>query len=137
MDSLNSEQLLKEAEFRFTRSGGKGGQNVNKVATKAELYFNILQSSILTDDQKNLLQEKLASRLSSGAVLKITSQEARSQLENKEKATQKFLHLIRKALTPDKKRKETKPNKQSKENRLKEKKMNSLIKKLRQSRIDL
>lgn len=136
MENFNAEVLLKELEFRFTRSGGKGGQNVNKVATKAELYFNVSESAQLLPEQKEILLEKLATRLSTNGVLKITSQEARSQLENKEKVSRKFIFLITKALAPVKPRKETKPGKQAKEKRLKEKKMNSLLKKLRQTHIE-
>ncbi|HNR18409.1 MAG TPA: alternative ribosome rescue aminoacyl-tRNA hydrolase ArfB [Bacteroidia bacterium] len=136
MENFNAELLLKEVEFRFTRSGGKGGQNVNKVASKAELYFNINQSLILLPDQKETLLEKLAARLSTHGVLKITSQEARSQLENKEKVSRKFIFLITKAFYPVKARKETKPGKQAKEKRLKEKKMKSLLKKLRQGNVE-
>ena len=91
MENFNAEVLLKEVEFRFTRSGGKGGQNVNKVATKAELYFNVNESKQLLPEQKEILLEKLATRLSTNGVLKIASQEARSQLENKEKVSRKFI----------------------------------------------
>lgn len=136
MQSFNTEALLKEIEFRFTRSGGKGGQNVNKVATKAELYFDINKSTSLNDEQKQLLHIKLVSRISAAGILKVTSEEDRTQLGNKEKAAKKFLHLIKKAFAVKKKRIETKIPKAVKEKRLQNKKLKSVIKKLRSSPLD-
>lgn len=136
MEYFNEEQLLKEVDFRFVRSGGKGGQNVNKVASKAELYFDINNSQLLLPEQKEILLNKLSTRLSENGVLKITSQDARTQLENKAKATRKFFFIIKKTLAPVKKRIVSKPTLQSKENRLQDKKLKSLIKKLRQQTKD-
>ncbi len=123
--AYNSEKLLQEAIFKATTSGGKGCQNVNKVATRVELYFNIENSTSFTDEQKAILNSKLYNRISGDGILRITSSEKRSQLENKEVVKQKFRELIRKALTPKKKRKQTAPSRSSIEERLRKKKLNS------------
>ncbi len=122
---FNSDKLLQEVILKATTSGGKGGQNVNKVATRVELYFTINNSANLSDEQKEILNHKLMNRISGDGVLRITSSENRSQLENKESVKQKFLELIRKALTPKKKRKQTAPSKSSVEERLRKKKLKS------------
>ena len=125
------ENLLSEIVLKATRSGGKGGQNVNKVSTRIELYFDVLNSAFLTDEEKENILRKLEGRINDGGVLRITSSEDRSQLGNKDNAKEKFLQLISKALLPVKKRKQTKPSKESKAVRLKEKKIQSDKKKLR------
>lgn len=122
---FNAAKLLQEVILKATTSGGKGGQNVNKVATRVELYFTINNSVSLSDEQKEILNNKLMNRISGDGVLRITSSENRSQLENKEAVRLKFLELIRKALTPKKKRKQTAPSKSSVEERLRKKKLNS------------
>lgn len=109
--------------FQASRSGGKGGQNVNKVSTKIELNFDILNSSVLDDAEKNILVEKLKNRTDKNGVLKIVSQSERSQLLNKNKAIEKFYALIAKAFKKEKQRYRTKPTKNSKEERLKSKKI--------------
>lgn len=114
---------MQEVSFKATTSGGKGGQNVNKVATRVELYFDINNSAALTDEQKALLHAKLYNRISGDGILRLTSSEKRTQLENKDQAKEKFLDLIRKALTPKKKRKHTAPSKSSIEERLRKKKL--------------
>lgn len=123
--------LLSELTFKATTSGGKGGQHVNKVASRIELYFNINASAHLSDDEKSILLRKLEGRINDEGVLRITSSEGRSQHDNKETAVRKFLELISKSLTPVKPRKKTKPSAQSKEERLKQKKRLSEKKKLR------
>lgn len=120
-----------ELVFKASRSGGKGGQNVNKVSTKVELEFNIGASTLLTDEQKAVILEKLANRVTTEGVLRIVSQTERSQLGNKRRAINKFYELITKALAPRKKRLATKPGKAVKEKRLKEKKQQSEKKALR------
>lgn len=126
------ELLLKELKFRFSRSSGKGGQNVNKVETKAELYFDVQQSRVLNEEQKEWLVSKLSNRISSEGLLQITSQTGRTQLQNKEEGIKKFSLLILKCFTPKRKRVKTRPSKQAKEKRLKEKKRISEIKLSRQ-----
>lgn len=128
------DKILSEVEFRFVRSSGKGGQNVNKVSTKAELYFDVTNSAFLNDEQKNILFEKLAARINADGVLKISSSESRSQSGNKERAEEKFILLLKKAFAKRKKRIATKIPSTKKEERLKEKKEKSEIKKLRRER---
>ncbi len=113
---------MSELSVQFARSGGKGGQNVNKVETKAELYFNIAASPSLDDQTRTRLLKKLASRVDSEGVLKITAQEHRSQYRNREEAAKKFIQVLQMALKPETPRRATKPTKSSKEKRIEEKK---------------
>jgi ribosome-associated protein len=99
---LNEEEILKEAILKATTSGGKGGQNVNKVATRVELYFNIPNSNALTEEQKSLLLSKLNSKISEEGVLRIVSSEDRSQLKNRETVRGKFIALLSQALKKEK-----------------------------------
>ena len=110
-----------EFHFSASRSSGPGGQNVNKVSTKVELRFHVASSSLLSDEEKELLLEKLAKKINSQGELIIVSQTERSQIKNKEKVIGKFYALLTRALTPRKKRKPTKPSLASKEERLEEK----------------
>lgn len=119
---ITSEQLIPELEFTTSRSSGPGGQNVNKVSTKVILRWNVLHSSLITDEQKVLLLTKLPSQLTREGELIITAQETRSQLQNKEIAVEKFDALLRKALTKPKARKATRPTKSSKVKRVDSKK---------------
>lgn len=112
-----------EIVFSASRSSGPGGQNVNKVSTKVELRFNIPNSNLLSDSEKEILLEKLKNKVNKEGDLILVSQEERSQIKNKEKVLQKFYELINEALTPPKKRKPTKPSKASKKKRLEEKKI--------------
>lgn len=123
--------LESEITFKTSRSGGSGGQHVNKVSTKVELDFDISASRILTDEQKTILVEKLANRLTNEGILQIISQSERSQLRNKKVVLDKFHELIQAAFKVHKKRKPTKIPKAVKEKRLLNKKMKAEIKKLR------
>jgi ribosome-associated protein len=115
-------ELDNELNFSFSRSGGPGGQHVNKVNTKVELRFPIADSMVLTEEEKAILLEKLAKQINQEGELIIIAQETRSQLKNKSKAIEKFYDIINKALKPKKKRKPTTISKAAKEKRLKQKK---------------
>jgi len=124
--------LSSECIFAASRSSGPGGQNINKVNTKVELRFNITDSKILNDSEKELLLEKLASRINQEGLLILSSQSERSQLKNKEKVLEKLHKLVLNALKPKKKRKVSKPSQAAIENRLKEKHKNAEKKASRQ-----
>lgn len=115
------EEILRSVIFKTSRSGGKGGQNVNKVSSKVELIFNVDAYAYFSDEEKTLLKEKLANRLDTEGLLHIVSQEDRSQLLNKEKTIAKLIDLLRRSLIVQKKRKPTKIPKGVIEKRLKNK----------------
>jgi ribosome-associated protein len=121
----------REIKFRFARSGGPGGQNVNKVESRVELLFNVLASSAFTDTQRHRLQTALHKRLDDEGVLQIVVQDSRSQWQNRELALGRLADTIRVGLTPRKKRVATRPSRGSKEERFKSKKIRGDIKKSR------
>lgn len=102
------DDIIKEVTFKTSRSGGKGGQNVNKVSSKVELIFNVRGTTFLTEEERVLLTERLGKRLDQEGFLHIVSQEDRSQLLNKEKTIAKLIELLKSALHVHKKRKPTK-----------------------------
>ena len=115
----------KELIYKASRSGGAGGQNVNKVSTKVELSFDVLNSATLSEEEKGVMMDKLSAKINQEGVLKITSQTERTQLGNKEVVTEKFYKLLQKACTKKKKRIPTKISKAAKEKRLTDKKLQS------------
>jgi ribosome-associated protein len=133
---MNAEELKKrnpekEIIYSSSRSGGPGGQNVNKVSTKVELRFNLLQTTIFSGEEKAILFDRLKNKITATGDLVLTSQSERTQIGNKEAVTEKFYNLISRALTPAKKRTATHPTFTSKLKRLDEKKKRGTIKKMR------
>jgi ribosome-associated protein len=125
---MTSIDLASEIIFQTTRSGGKGGQNVNKVETAVIGYFDIGASQILTEEQKLEIAEKLSNRINNEGMLFVKSQTYRTQLENKDEVIRKINELVVKALEKQKKRKPTKISKAAKEKRLEGKKKKGDIK---------
>lgn len=122
---MDKEQIHRELQFKAVRSSGAGGQHVNKVSSKVELSFNLPNSEGLTDNEKERIQFKLASRLTNDGVLILQCDEARSQHKNKELVLKRFFEVLKKSLEVPKKRKPTKPTRTSVEKRLKLKKMSA------------
>jgi ribosome-associated protein len=120
--------IASEFFFKAVRSSGAGGQNVNKVASKVVLSFDLINSKGLTEEQKVLLQIKLVTRLTQEGILILTSEEDRSQLKNKKKVINKCFKLLENALVIPKERKETKISRAVKEKRLNSKKVMSVLK---------
>ena len=133
----NNDPIVPESEIseQFSRSGGKGGQNVNKLSTKAEVRWNVDESKAFNNEEKEKIKGILSNRINKKRELVIVSQEERSQLQNRERAIERLNNLVKSALIPKKKRKATKPTRISKERRLEEKRRLSEKKKWRSGRI--
>ena len=133
---MDFEALIAEVSFKAIRSSGSGGQHVNKVSTKVELQFNINNSQILNQEQKELLLQSLKTRLTKDKVLILSCGESRSQVKNKTIVTNRFIDIIRKGLEVPKKRKPTKVPKSVIKKRLEDKKKHS-VKKANRKKPDL
>ena len=125
---LSERKLYSDCSLKYYRSGGKGGQNVNKVETKIELNFDVLNSILLNDEEKDKIFIKLKNRIDKNGILRIISQSERTQFLNKTKSVSKFYKLIEKTLEKEKIRKKIKVSKAEKEKRLTEKKKLSVKK---------
>ena len=128
---MNSLQLLKELSFKATRSSGSGGQHVNKVSTKVELYFHIENSTGLSTREKELISSKLTNRITKEGYLTLSVDTTRSQHKNKELAIKRFFELIKQNLVRTKIRRATKPTRASKVRKSESKKRNSQKKAMR------
>jgi ribosome-associated protein len=126
------QDILFELEFSTSRSSGPGGQNVNKVNTKVTVKFDVQRSTVLNEDEKILLSQKLAKKITTEGILVLSSQDKRSQLENKESVMTKLDGLLAKAFEKKKARKKTKPSKAAKQKRIEWKKKVGEKKKWRQ-----
>ncbi|MDX1363634.1 alternative ribosome rescue aminoacyl-tRNA hydrolase ArfB [Arenibacter latericius] len=125
---MDKEQLIQELQFKAVRSSGAGGQHVNKVSSKVELYFNVQESNALSDNEKSRILKKLSHKLTKDNVLLLWSEETRSQHKNKDLVIKKFLETIAFGLRVPKVRRKTKPTRSSIEKRLKQKKRSALKK---------
>jgi len=126
---MNKEVIYKELLFKAVRSSGAGGQHVNKVSSKVELYFNLASSLAFTEIEKQLLLKNLSNRINNEGILKMYSSESRSQHTNKEKVVKRLFKMIEKGLIIPKKRKPTKMSRAQKIKRL-DNKTKQAIKKL-------
>jgi len=124
--------LLKEVSYTAVRSGGPGGQHANKVASKVVLHFNLKATNALSELEKTTANHQLSSKLSKDGLLNLTCDDSRSQHENKEIVTERFLSLMRSAIKRPKKRIPTKISKSMKARRLESKKKMAVKKSLRQ-----
>ena len=132
--SLAGENLViprSELDVRTSRSSGAGGQHVNKTSSRVEISWNIRQSTALTDEQRERLLARFASRLSDEGSIRVVASDTRSQLRNRETAERRLRELVAKALTVQKKRKPTRRPRAANEARLTEKKKHSDKKKQR------
>jgi ribosome-associated protein len=125
MAAMDVESIRSEVAFRFSRSSGPGGQHAQKTSTRAEALFDVEESSGLTDAERRRVLEKL------GPVVRAVAQDERSQLRNRELATDRVIEQLRDATRVQRKRRATKPSKASQERRLDEKRRRGQTKRLR------
>jgi ribosome-associated protein len=122
---------LSELDFSFSRSGGPGGQHVNRAETKVELRWDVAASGVLTDEQKATLLERLQSHLTTDGILRLTSEESRSQHRNRALVLERLQELVAAALRPRRKRRPTRPPAAAQARRLERKKQRSEVKERR------
>lgn len=122
-----------ELDVRASRSSGAGGQHVNKTSSRVEISWNVRQSSALSDEQRERLIQRLASRLSEEGAVRVVASDTRSQLRNRETAERRLGELVAKALTIQKRRKPTRRPRAANEARLTEKKKHSDKKRARRT----
>jgi ribosome-associated protein len=133
MVEINEHLVIPDEElsFEFSRSGGPGGQNVNKVSTKATLLFDVSASPSLTDEQRMRIESRLRTRITKAGVLRVTSQKHRTQRANREAAVERFADLLREALRPRRPRRKTRAPRAAAERRIQEKKHRGELKRRR------
>ena len=124
-----------EVEFSASRSGGPGGQNVNKVSTRVMLRFDAARSPSLSEWQRGRILSRLGTRVTKSGVLVVTSRRHRTQFANRQAVTERFVELLRDALKRRRPRKKTRPTAASRERRLDAKKRRGRLKKLRSKKI--
>ncbi len=136
MIKITGSLAIPENEISFTasRSGGPGGQNVNKVSSRVTLLFNVTESAALSEEQKHRILAELATRINKDGLLRIVSQRTRSQDNNRTDAIERFAELLRRALTPKRLRIKTRVSAAAKERRLDKKKKRTVIKQARTKR---
>jgi ribosome-associated protein len=134
--NFSKAELQKETSFKTSRSGGKGGQNVNKVSSKVELLFSVNNSALFTDEEKELLNEKLQSRFNKDGLIQVVCDIERSQYLNRELALERLIMLLTKALHQPKIRKALKVSKAAKAARLQAKKMIAVKKESRRKKFE-
>ncbi len=135
--NFSKTELQKEITYKTSRSGGKGGQNVNKVSSKVELLFDVNSSLLLTDEEKQVLNNKLQSRFNKDGYVQVICDEERSQYLNKEKAVERLIMLLGRALHQPKVRKPTKLSKKAKAARLNDKRIQGEKKDSRKRNFDI
>ncbi|MGD9487270.1 MAG: alternative ribosome rescue aminoacyl-tRNA hydrolase ArfB [Calditrichaceae bacterium] len=135
---INDELAIANAEIIYTasRSGGPGGQHVNKVSSRVTLSFDVLNSHSLSEYQRSKIAGKLSTRINKLGILKVSSGKHRSQYENRRAATERFRELLRKALTDDPPRQKTRVPTAEKKRRLEEKRLKAIKKRSRFRNID-
>ena len=133
MIRITDNLAIPENEIAFTasRSGGPGGQNVNKVSSRVTLSFDVADSSALSDDQKRRITARLATRINKDGILRIVSQRTRSQEMNRVDVLERFSDLLRRALAPRRPRIKTHISAAAKERRIEEKKKRAVTKQAR------